>query len=135
MPLPELSGPVTPVRLFGISLTSRRSPGAGNHLLATERCHAVTDSDAAESPVFFRIRTVGNVGQSRDKNNKAHFEYSNMGYALLGLTLERITHMTYSELLEQRLLLPTGMKNTYVAGPRDRSKFGFYWRLVRGGTA
>jgi CubicO group peptidase (beta-lactamase class C family) len=39
-----------------------------------------------------------------------------------GLTLEKMTHMSYSELLNKRLLAPTGMKNTFVATPGDGAK-------------
>jgi len=38
--------------------------------------------------------------------------YSNCGYILLGLILERVTGTSFSELLKQQLLVPLGMKNS-----------------------
>ncbi|PJR64751.1 serine hydrolase domain-containing protein [Raoultella sp. T31] len=57
-----------------------------------------------------------------EKEENNYFRYSSMGYAVLGLTLEKMTHMSYSELLNKRLLAPTGMKNTFVATPDDGAK-------------
>ncbi len=39
-------------------------------------------------------------------------EYSNFGYALLGLIIERVTGKTYDEVLFERICKPAGMKNT-----------------------
>jgi CubicO group peptidase (beta-lactamase class C family) len=39
-------------------------------------------------------------------------EYSNSGYALLGLILERVTGKTYRELLQENILKPAGMNQT-----------------------
>lgn len=40
------------------------------------------------------------------------FEYSNLGYALLGLVIEAVTGRPYREAVEQRLLKPLGMMST-----------------------
>nr|WP_228724089.1 serine hydrolase domain-containing protein [Klebsiella pneumoniae]UNJ80880.1 beta-lactamase family protein [Klebsiella pneumoniae] len=121
--LPELSGPVTSVRLSELASHHGGLP----ELATTLRQSVVMLSRIVtrQNPWYFSEYGLSEMSARAGINNKAHFEYSNMGYALLGLTLERITHMTYSELLEQRLLLPTGMKNTYVAGPRDRRNLDF----------
>jgi len=42
----------------------------------------------------------------------AKWEYSNCGYNLLGLVLERVTGVSFNELLHQRLLGPLGMKDS-----------------------
>jgi CubicO group peptidase (beta-lactamase class C family) len=39
-------------------------------------------------------------------------EYSNSGYALLGVILERVTGKTYLELLQENILKPAGMNQT-----------------------
>ena len=40
------------------------------------------------------------------------FEYSNLGYALLGLVIENVTGRTYIEVVESRLLQPLGMASS-----------------------
>jgi CubicO group peptidase (beta-lactamase class C family) len=49
--------------------------------------------------------------------------YSNSGYFLLGLILERVTGKSYAEVLEERIASRIGLKDTYVAtGSIDVSK-------------
>jgi D-alanyl-D-alanine carboxypeptidase len=49
--------------------------------------------------------------------------YSNSGYFLLGLILERVTGKSYAEVLEERITARIGLKDTYVAtGTIDVSK-------------
>lgn len=42
------------------------------------------------------------------------FEYSNIGYALVALAIERISGMRYADFLRQRLLEPLGMNSTVI---------------------
>jgi CubicO group peptidase (beta-lactamase class C family) len=55
------------------------------------------------------------------------FSYSNFGYAVLGLMLERATSRTYNELLVERLLAPLDMLESglHLAGRPDRASPGF----------
>lgn len=39
-------------------------------------------------------------------------EYSNFGYALLGLVIEEVSGKSYNELLQEKICKPAGMKNT-----------------------
>ncbi|MGF1455198.1 MAG: serine hydrolase domain-containing protein [Alphaproteobacteria bacterium] len=54
------------------------------------------------------------------------YEYSNFGYALLGLIIERITGQTYGARLQERILEPLGMTGSGVdpakIAERDRAK-------------
>lgn len=45
--------------------------------------------------------------------------YSNFGFTLLGILLERITTDTYEQMLQRRLLTPLGMSATTTTGPVD----------------
>jgi CubicO group peptidase (beta-lactamase class C family) len=49
----------------------------------------------------------------------SHYEYSNLGAGLLGFLLSRRAGKPYDVLLEQRVLGPLGMKDSYVAEPGD----------------
>lgn len=57
----------------------------------------------------------------------AKHSYSNFGYAVLGLMLEKAAGKTYEELLSARLLEPFGMKHSglHLTGRPDRTKRGF----------
>ncbi|GAB3315268.1 serine hydrolase domain-containing protein [Larkinella ripae] len=65
--------------------------------------------------------------------------YSNSGYQLLGLILEKITGKPYGEVLRERITSKSGLANTYLAtGPIDAGKnealtygrFGGDWQSV-----
>ena len=55
------------------------------------------------------------------------FSYSNFGYAVLGLMLEKAALKSYEELLRQRLLVPLGMGATslQLVGTKDRPMPGY----------
>ena len=42
------------------------------------------------------------------------FEYSNTGYVLLSLLIEKVSGQSFSDFLNENFFLPLGMKNTYV---------------------
>jgi CubicO group peptidase (beta-lactamase class C family) len=42
------------------------------------------------------------------------FHYSNIGYLLLGVIIEKITNMTYSAFVKQNILIPLKMNNTGI---------------------
>lgn len=46
-------------------------------------------------------------------------QYSNTGYDLLAMVIERVSGMTYSDFLEQRIFKPLGMTSTFVRGWDD----------------
>ncbi|MDM7989610.1 serine hydrolase domain-containing protein [Arthrobacter sp. zg-Y877] len=52
--------------------------------------------------------------QSASVGGRGTVEYSNLGYAFLGQLLAKAAGMEYADLLQQRILGPLGMKDTYV---------------------
>jgi CubicO group peptidase (beta-lactamase class C family) len=50
----------------------------------------------------------------------SHYEYSNMGYAILGLVLEKAGDMSYFEMVEKWIFEPLGMKDTSFEYPADK---------------
>ncbi len=67
------------------------------------------------------------------------YGYSNVGYALLGLIVERVSGETYEAFLRQQLLLPAGLADTGYVLPeweRDRVAVGYRngerWGYVHG---
>lgn len=48
------------------------------------------------------------------------FHYSNVGYALLGLALERASGVPYIQMVQQRIFIPLHMDNTFFLCPKIR---------------
>lgn len=61
---------------------------------------------------------------------KSGYFYSNTGYILTDLVLGSLTKKTYSELLQERIFKPLGLKHSYYPSPRPDSKA--YVHLVHG---
>lgn len=60
------------------------------------------------------------------------FKYSNSGYYLLGLIIEKTSGKSYQEFLRENIFVPLGMKNTALYNPRPLTPnlaTGYYWSL------
>lgn len=58
------------------------------------------------------------------------FEYSNMGYAMLGAVITRVSGMPYQKYITENIFRPLGMTNThweYEGLPADRLALGYRW--------
>ena len=58
------------------------------------------------------------------------FEYSNLGFALLGRVVSRVSGVPYQRYLTREILLPLGMKDTrweFSEVPPDRLALGYRW--------
>lgn len=60
-----------------------------------------------------RDSTKGRLPRKRDEA----FEYSNLGFGLLGYVLARAANMPFAELLQKRVFTPLGLSSTYVDVP------------------
>lgn len=62
-------------------------------------------------------------------------EYSNFGYALLGLVIEEVSGKSYNELLQEKICKPAGMKNTLediTAQPIENRAIGYTSDYITG---
>lgn len=65
-------------------------------------------------------------------------EYSNTGYILLAIIIERVTNLSFSEFLQNRFFTPLGMKNTKAIGIRRENveipdyAFGYVYDVYSG---
>jgi len=62
-------------------------------------------------------------------------EYSNFGYALLGLIIESVSGKSYEELLQEKICKPAGMKNTLgdiTAQPIENRAIGYNYNYFTG---
>lgn len=53
------------------------------------------------------------------------YKYSNTGYAVLALIIERISGLSYDEFLEQNIFLPLGMTSTFVYNPKNKKTIDY----------
>ncbi len=62
-------------------------------------------------------------------------EYSNFGYSLLGLIIEKVSGKSYDELLQEKICKPAGMKNTLgdiTAQPIEKRAIGYNYNYFTG---
>jgi len=62
-------------------------------------------------------------------------EYTNFGYALLGLIIEKVTEKSYDEVLDEKICQPAGMKNTLsdvTAKPIKNRAVGYTYDYFNG---
>lgn len=58
------------------------------------------------------------------------YDYSNVGYTLLGIIIERISGEAYEEFLRNNLFLPAGMKQTgYVLPDWDKANMAYGYKV------
>ncbi len=60
------------------------------------------------------LKIIEDGGSDFDPDTKA--DYSNSNYVLLSFILEKIYKKPYSEILQEKIIKPIGLKNTYVGG-------------------
>lgn len=59
------------------------------------------------------------------------FEYSNLGYVMLGKVVSKASGMRFQDYVTRHILLPLGMTNThweYAKAPPARLALGYHWR-------
>jgi CubicO group peptidase (beta-lactamase class C family) len=69
-------------------------------------------------------------GASFSNNPSAEFEYSNLGYALLGKIIGNISGMSYQQYVTENILQPLGMNDCgyeYTTMPQDKVAVGYRW--------
>lgn len=69
-------------------------------------------------------------GASFSNVPSVQFEYSNLGYALLGNIVTRVSGMPYQDYIRQNILLPLGMEHTcweYADVPEGQLAAGYRW--------
>ena len=62
-------------------------------------------------------------------------EYSNFGFALLGMIIEKVSGKSYNELLQEKICIPAGMKNTLGdvnAQPIENRAIGYNYNYFTG---
>jgi putative ATP-binding cassette transporter len=58
-------------------------------------------------------------GRELSSKPGTEYAYSNVNYNLLGLIIEKVSGLSYRDYMEQEILIPLGLKNTFVGTPDD----------------
>lgn len=71
------------------------------------------------------------AGLSMSTAPSTGYEYSNLGYALLGTVIARVTGRPYQDYITDEILVPLGMRDTYweyTDVPAERLAQGYLWK-------
>lgn len=71
-----------------------------------------------------------NKGLTFSNNAGVAYEYSNTGFAIIGLLIERVSGKTYQQYIKENIWKPLGMHNTYWEYrdvPQDNLVHGYRW--------
>ncbi|MCP5114243.1 MAG: beta-lactamase family protein, partial [bacterium] len=102
-----------------LNLATHRSglPPMPDNFRPADRTKPYVDYSVADLYADISTRGVG-------RPPKPPFEYSNLGYGLLGQALANRGGLTYPELLRQEITGPLGMEDTVIAlSPEQRARF------------
>lgn len=90
------------------------------------------DRRLADTVAEFEQLVAGGLASSTP--NGTGYEYSNLGYALLGHIVTRVTGEPYQTYITREILQPLGMRDTvweYTTVPADRFALGYRWEHER----
>ena len=76
------------------------------------------------------FRKMIQKGITFSNNPGITYEYSNMGFAMLGLIIKNISGMSYQKYITENIFKPLGMNNTYweyADVPSTKLAFGYRW--------
>ncbi|MCS5938565.1 beta-lactamase family protein [Klebsiella variicola subsp. variicola] len=111
--VPEIVSPVRDVTLE--QLVSHRSGLPPLTASVGQRLAILSDIARRQNPWRYdRPALIAMMNQATLQPTK-WFDYSNAGFALLGLALERASHRDFATLMAQRVFAPTGMQGAEVA--------------------
>lgn len=112
--LVDVNAPVT-LYLPWLEIRTKHEPITLHHLMS-HTSGIITGSEAmmAAKSEALALRTI-----ETSTPPGTHFHYSNVGYKIVGLVLEKITGKPITEILRERVVAPLGMKATTTAITND----------------
>ena len=128
-----------PVGEYAAELRSVAAPGAATpitlrHLLSMSAGMATDDpwADRHLDASREQMDQIYSSGVAFAHETGEAFEYSNLGFGMIGRVVETVTGVSVRDLIIERLLEPLGMKHTgWTAGPKGTSARG---HVRRGGS-
>jgi CubicO group peptidase (beta-lactamase class C family) len=112
---------------------------AGDMTLAqvlTMRAGVPADDETCEAPINGRIdetTLIANLNRHKlDFTPGKYFSYTNCGYNLAGVVVERVSGKSYANFVRENFFEPLGMRSSYVLGARSDSNFAHGYARVNG---
>lgn len=95
--------------------------------LLTMRAGVPADDEVCEAPIDGRIddtTLIANLNRHKlDFAPGSHFAYTNCGYNVVSVIVERVSGKRYSQFIRENFFEPLGMRSSYVLGARNDSNF------------
>lgn len=127
-----------PVASFLPELAGMRLPTADSPALTLRHLMTMSTGLPEDNPWGDRQMAVDNAGLAKlvagglsfSNAPGVTFEYSNLGYILLGKIVTKVSGMRFQDYITKHILLPLGMKDTvweYTDIARDKFAQGYRW--------
>ena len=127
-----------PVASYLPELKGVRLPTADSPVLTVRHLMTMTTGLPEDNPWGDRQMAVDNAalaklvagGLSFSNAPGVGFEYSNLGYIMLGKVVTRVSGMRFQDYITRHILRPLGMNDTvweYADIPRDKFALGYRW--------
>jgi serine-type D-Ala-D-Ala carboxypeptidase/endopeptidase len=112
-----------PIRLIDLATHRSGLPRMPDNMPRSDPLNPYVDFGEPQLLTFLKNRAAkveGLTGSFTRKRDQA-FEYSNLGFGLLGYALARAANLPYAELLQKRVLMPLGMTASFIDTPSSES--------------
>lgn len=127
-----------PVRLYIPEMANLRYPTSDSPLITVENLMTMTPGFPEDNPWGDRqldetdqmLMDLVSDGISFSNPPSYEYEYSNTGYALLGNIITRVSGMPYQQYINEEILKPLGMDDTYweyTNVPEEQLAIGYRW--------
>ena len=113
----------SPIRLVDLATHRSGLPRLPDNMSNGTRADPYVDYREAELLAYLKSREVlmeTDGGKTTKKRDEA-YAYSNLGFGLLGYVLARAADMSYTDLLQKRVLTPLSLTSTYLDIPRTEA--------------
>lgn len=105
------------IRLLDLATHHSGLPAMPDNIHPADRSNPLADYHTADLFAFLAKHGVA-------MPDKAAFEYSNLGYSVLGQALAHRAGMSYADLLQQEITGPLGLRDTVLAlSPEQQTRF------------
>ncbi len=105
-----------PITLLNLSMQNSGLPRVPDNLHPADGANPYADYDAAKLLAF-----LASYKLTRDPGEK--YEYSNVGVGLLGFALARRAHMSYEQLVKERIFEPLHMDRSTISLSNESRKY------------
>lgn len=109
----EIQGPARNITLQ--QLVSHRSGLPAQPFSLQQKAEMISAIIRRKNPWNYDQNALINIVNNAQLHAAGTFEYSNTGFALLGLALERASHKPFATLVKEKVFMPANMTNSVVA--------------------